>query len=56
MIIAGLVLLSQPLHLVVIDAVIVGTHAILDGVEPFAGKVRRRAMGEMAPRGEAQAP
>ena len=50
----GLVLLGEPLDLVVIDAVIVGAHAVLHGVEPFAGEVGRRAVGEMAAGSEAE--
>ncbi len=50
----GLVLLGEPLDLVVVDAVIVGAHAVLHGVEPFAGEVGRRAVGEMAAGGEAK--
>ena len=49
-----LVLLGEPLDLVVIDAVIVGAHAILHGVEPFAGEVGRRAVGKMAAGSEAK--
>ena len=48
-----LVLLGEPLDLVIVDAVVVGAHAILHGVEPFAGEVGRRAVGEMAAGGEA---
>ena len=40
--------LSQPLHLLVIDIAGVAAHAIMDGVEPFAGKVGRRAVGKVA--------
>ena len=43
-----LVFLSQPLHLLVIDIAGVAAHAIMDGVEPFAGKVGRRAVGKVA--------
>ena len=55
MISARLVLLGQALDLVIVDAVIVRPHAVLHGIEPFAGEVRRRAMGEMAARGERHA-
>ena len=44
----GLVLLRELLDLVIVDAVVVGSNAILDGVEPLARQVRRRAVGEMA--------
>ena len=50
-----LVLMGEPLDLVIVDAVIVLAHAILHGVEPFAGQIGRRAMGEMAAGGERHA-
>ena len=56
MIIAGLCSLREPLDLVIVDAVIVGTHAILHGVEPLAGEVGRRAVGEMAAMRQGQGP
>ena len=40
-----LVLLGQALDLVIVDEVVVFAHAILHGVEPFAGEVRRRRHG-----------
>jgi hypothetical protein len=45
---ARLVLAGEALHLVEIDAVVLAGHAILHRLEPFAGHVRCRAMGEMA--------
>ena len=43
-----LVLDREPLDLVIVDAVIVLLDAVLHGVEPLAGQVRRGAMGKMA--------
>ena len=43
-----LMLLGETLDLVIVDAVVVLAHAILHGVEPLAGEIGRRAMGEMA--------
>ena len=51
----GTVLLRQSFHLGKVDKVRVRTHAILDGVEPFAGKIGPGAMGEMAAGIEAHA-
>ena len=51
----GLCSLRQTLDLVEVDQVIVLPDAVLDGVEPFAGLRRRRAVGQVAARGEAQA-
>ena len=51
----GLVLLRKFLDLVVVDAVVVLAHAVLHGVEPLAGQVRRRAMGQVPAMGERHA-
>ena len=50
-----LVLLGELLDLIEVDAAVLAAHAILHGIEPFAGHVGRRAMGEMAAGGEAHA-
>ena len=50
-----LVLARELLDLVIVDEMVVGPDAILDGIEPLAREVRRRAVGEMAAGGEAQA-
>jgi hypothetical protein len=38
-----------------VDQVVVGPHAVLDGVEPLARLVGRRAVGQVAAGGEAHA-
>ena len=50
-----LVLLGKTLDLVIVDQVGVSRHAILNRVEPFAGFVRRCAMGQVAARGKTHA-
>ena len=50
-----LVLFGEALDLVVIDAAVFGANPVMDGVEPFAGQIRRRAMGQMPTRGKRQA-
>ena len=49
-----LVLLGEPLDLVHVDEVVVAAHAIGHDLEPVAGHVDRRAVGEMAAGGEVE--
>ncbi len=51
----GLMFLRQTFHLIEIDQVVVFTHVILNGIEPFPGLVRGRPMGQMPTRGQRQA-
>src|SRR5690242_10248901 len=50
-----LMLPRKTLDLVHIDQMILFAHAILDGVEPFAGLIGRSAMREMAARSKTHA-
>jgi len=52
---ARLMLQRQATHVVIIDQVRIGGHAILDGLEPLAGLVDRGAVGQMAAGGERHA-
>ena len=45
-------LLGEPRDRVHVDALIVAAHAIGNRLEPFAGQIDRRAMRQMAARGE----
>ena len=49
-----LVLPRQPLELVDVDALIVSAHAVMNGPEPFAGEIWRRAMRQVSAAGERQ--
>ena len=51
----GPVLDCQSPHLVVVDQSVLFPDAVLDHVEPFAGQVRRRAMAQVAARGQGHA-
>ena len=51
----GLVFLGQRLDLVIVDQVVLPTHAVLDRVEPLARLVRCRAVGQVAARGQVHA-
>src|SRR5262249_15237405 len=50
-----LVLLGERLHFIEVDAGILGAHAVVNGIEPFAGHVGRRAVREMPASREAHA-
>jgi hypothetical protein len=41
--------LRKRAHLLIVDPVVVGPHRVRDRLEPAAGQVHRRAVGEMAP-------
>ena len=50
----GLVLMRQPLDLLHVEQVVVAAHAVGDHLEPFAGHVDRRAMGQVTARVEVE--
>ena len=52
---ARLVLAGKPLDLLVVDKPILAAHAIMNGVEPFAGHVRRGSVRQVAARVDAHA-
>ena len=45
---ARLVLPRERSNLVEVDALIVAAHAVVNSLEPFAGEVRRRPVGQMS--------
>ncbi len=48
-----LMLTSQLFHLIVVDQTVLRAHTILNGVEPLAGVVRSRTVGQMSASREA---